>query len=117
MTATQRREDERFCRDCGAIINKKAETCPKCHVRQLNNNVWGVAPNGRSRVLAALFAVCLGGIGFHKFYLGRIWWGLIYLLFSWTFIPFIIGIIEGMYYITMSDSKFTFWYGQTEEYE
>jgi TM2 domain-containing membrane protein YozV len=79
--------------------------------------VLGVAPNGRSRVLAALLAICLGGIGIHKFYLGRIWWGILYILFCWTFVPALIGLIEGIILIAMSDNTFVMKYGQTEEYE
>jgi|GEM_PF-4188492 len=28
--------DEKYCSECGEIINIKAEICPKCGVRQLN---------------------------------------------------------------------------------
>tara|TARA_Y100001968_G_C19451332_1_gene768867 strand:+ start:6184 stop:6534 length:351 start_codon:yes stop_codon:yes gene_type:complete len=41
-----------------------------------------------------LLALFLGGFGIHKFWLNQIVWGLIYLLFSWTFIPAIISVIE-----------------------
>lgn len=43
---------------------------------------------------AVLLAVFLGGIGAHKFYMGQVGLGIVYLLFSWTWIPAIIGIIE-----------------------
>ena len=54
---------------------------------QYNN----VRKNATTAVLLALF---LGGIGAHKFYLGQTGWGVVYLLFSWTFIPGIIAVIE-----------------------
>lgn len=38
----------------------------------------------------------LGGLGIHKFYIKQNKKGLIYLLFCWTGIPGIIGIIEGI---------------------
>lgn len=60
----------------------------------------------RSRILAAFLAILLGGMGIHKFYLGKPGWGLIYLVFSWTFIPMILGFIEGFIYLTMSDRSF-----------
>jgi len=60
----------------------------------------------KNKVVAALLAIFLGGLGIHKFYLGKIGWGIIYLLFSWTGIPSIISIIEGIIYLTMSDAKF-----------
>lgn len=48
--------------------------------------------NKTSYVIMALF---LGGLGVHKFSTGRVGIGLIYLLFSLTGIPSIIGFIEG----------------------
>lgn len=43
---------------------------------------------------AVLLAILLGGIGAHKFYMGQIGLGVAYLLFSWTWIPAILGIAE-----------------------
>lgn len=43
-----------------------------------------------------MLAFFLGGLGVHKFYAGKIGTGIIYLLFSWTFIPEIISIFEGI---------------------
>jgi TM2 domain-containing membrane protein YozV len=63
-------------------------------------------PSGRNRVVAALLALLLGGFGIHKFYLGKIGQGILYLLFCWTFIPTIIGWIEGVIYLTRSDEEF-----------
>lgn len=61
---------------------------------------------GKSKVTAGILAILLGGIGIHKFYLGKVGWGLVYLLFSWTSIPMFLGFIEGIIYLTMSDSSF-----------
>lgn len=67
----------------------------------------GLAANGgRNRVGAALFAMLLGGLGAHKFYLGEIGLGVVYLLFCWTMIPSIVGVIEGIVYLSMSDEAF-----------
>lgn len=60
----------------------------------------------RSRPMAAFLAIVLGGAGIHKFYLGKAGWGLLYILFSWTFIPIFLGIIEGITYLLMSDKTF-----------
>ncbi len=60
----------------------------------------------RSKTLAALLAIFLGGIGAHKFYLGKVGWGIVYLIFSWTSIPIFVGILEGIIYLCMSDSIF-----------
>lgn len=51
---------------------------------------------GKNRITAAILAFLFGGLGIHKFYLGKAFWGIMYLVFSWTFIPLILGIIEGL---------------------
>lgn len=43
---------------------------------------------------AALWALFLGGLGAHHFYLGHTLLGLVFILFCWTFIPMLISIIE-----------------------
>ncbi len=102
--------NEKYCSECGSIINLKAEICPKCGVRQLavqpTVSQTGGQLEGRKRIPAALFAIFLGGIGAHKFYLGQIGLGVLYLLFCWTFIPAVVGLIEGIIYLSMSDSNF-----------
>lgn len=65
----------------------------------------------KSRIAAALLAFFLGGFGVHKFYLGRIGWGILYLLFCWTFIPALVAFIEFIIYLCMSDEDFARKYG------
>lgn len=101
--------DEKFCTDCGSAIKAKAEICPKCGVRQSSSssvNLGGSAPNGKSKVAAALLAFFLGGFGAHKFYLGQVGMGILYLVFFWTFIPAIAAFVEFILLLTMSDEKF-----------
>jgi TM2 domain-containing membrane protein YozV/ribosomal protein L40E len=109
--------DEKFCSECGSLIKLKAEICPKCGVRQMGSpasiNLGPTASNGKSRVAAALFAFFLGAFGGHKFYLGQMGLGFIYLIFFWTFIPAIIAFIEFILFLTMSDEVFNQKYGQT----
>lgn len=78
--------------------------------------IAGVSPFGqqigqKNRIVAALLAFFLGGFGAHKFYLGRIGWGIVYLIFCWTFIPTIVAFIEFIIYLTMSDEDFAKKYG------
>src|SRR5690242_13343211 len=49
---------------------------------------------------AALLTLTLfaGGLGAHKFYLGKYWQGILYLLFSWTCIPALVALIEFVVY-------------------
>lgn len=65
----------------------------------------------KSRLMAALLAFFLGGIGIHKFYLGQTAMGVVYLLFSWTFIPMFISWIEGVVYLLSSERAFALKYG------
>lgn len=105
----------KFCHACGRSIDARAEICPLCGVRQpmayspvsLGQNI----PSSRNRTAAALFAIFLGGLGIHKFYLGQVGQGVLYLVFCWTFIPTIVGFIEGIIYLTKSDQDFAEEYG------
>jgi len=109
----QRNIGEKFCKDCGKVIDAKAEICPHCGVRQLPvpNMLGNVAPNGKSKLAAALLAFFLGSLGVHKFYLGQIGWGVIYLLFCWTLIPGLVSLVEFVLLLTMSDDEFNRKYG------
>lgn len=60
----------------------------------------------KNKVVAGLLAIFFGDFGVHKFYLGQTGQGLLYLVFCWTFIPGIIGFIEGILYIAQSDDAF-----------
>jgi TM2 domain-containing membrane protein YozV/predicted RNA-binding Zn-ribbon protein involved in translation (DUF1610 family) len=104
--------DEIYCSSCGEIIKKEAEICPKCGVRQKNNNNNNNSSNGtKSKVVAGVLAIFLGGIGAHKFYLGDVGVGILYLCFSWTFIPSLLGLIEGILYLTKTNAAFKAKYG------
>lgn len=59
----------------------------------------------KNRYIAAALAFFLGGLGAHKFYLGK-WIGIIYLLFCWTYIPSIIALIEGILYLVNGEEDF-----------
>ncbi|MFW5968646.1 MAG: NINE protein [Persicimonas sp.] len=65
----------------------------------------------KSKATAAILAFFLGGLGIHKFYLNKGGQGLLYFLFSWTFIPAFIALIEGIMYLTMDDHAFQQKYG------
>ncbi len=48
----------------------------------------------KNRTTALLLTLLLGGVGAHRYYMGQIGLGLVYTLFSWTFIPGIIALVE-----------------------
>lgn len=60
----------------------------------------------KSKTTAGILAILLGSLGVHKFYLGKIGLGIVYLLFCWTGIPGIIGLIEGILYLTKTEEEF-----------
>lgn len=60
----------------------------------------------KSKIAAGLLGIFLGGIGVHKFYMGKIGMGILYLLFCWTGIPAIVGFIEGIIYLCSNDENF-----------
>jgi len=96
-----------FCRGCGVAIHRTAAACPKCGAVQGIGSVSTVSlSGGPDRVTAVLLAFFLGGLGVHKFYLGKIAQGIFYLLFFWTLIPAIIAFIEGVFYLTMQEDEF-----------
>lgn len=122
-----------FCTSCGQQIESTAGACQFCGAvrAQVNPNLgvssanqFGAAPqanfnnfsapaaskgvdvSGKSRVAAGVLALLLGGLGVHKFYLGKIWPGVIYLVLVWTYIPAIVALVEGIIYLTQDDQKF-----------
>lgn len=90
------------CVDCGRQISSRAATCPQCGAPAPR----AVFAATKSRGVAVLLALVLGGIGAHKFYLDRPGVGLLYLLFVWTAIPSVIGFLEAISYVLMSDERF-----------
>ena len=68
----------------------------------------GVDPNWpvKSKIAAGVLGIVLGGLGIHKFYMGRIGLGIVYILFCWTGIPSIIGLVEGIIYLCTDDLTF-----------
>lgn len=93
-----------FCRGCGKEIHESARSCPQCGA------VQRAGGQGKSKVVAGVLALFLGGFGIHRFYLGQ-WWGLFYLLFFWTFIPAIIALIEAIVFFCANESEWERKYG------
>ena len=60
----------------------------------------------KNKMIAALLAFFLGGLGIHKFYLGENGTGILYLLFCWTGIPAVIGLFQSIVLLGMNEDKF-----------
>lgn len=60
----------------------------------------------KDKNVAAILALFAGTFGVHKFYLGRIGSGLLYFLFSFTFIPALLGLIDFFVLALMDTEEF-----------
>lgn len=94
-----------FCRGCAHELHISAVACPHCGAVQ---NAGPVTPgtSEKYKVTAGILAILLGGLGIHKFYVGAWGWGIVYIVCCWTFIPGIVALVEGIRYLTLSDSEF-----------
>ncbi|MBB5213423.1 TM2 domain-containing protein [Parapusillimonas granuli] len=61
------------------------------------------------RKIAIVLAVFLGWLGAHRFYLGQIGLGVVYLIIFYVFTPLVIvlALIDAVRYVFMSDDDFT----------
>jgi TM2 domain-containing membrane protein YozV len=67
-------------------------------------------PGAKKKSTAALLALFTGIVGGHKFYLGEATAGCIYLMWCWTFIPFLISLYEAIVLLEMSTTTFNMTY-------
>lgn len=67
---------------------------------------------GKSKVTAGVLGILLGGLGIHHFYLGSITSGIICIVASCFCIGGIIGLVEGIMLLVMSDADFDARYNQ-----
>ena len=125
----------RYCTKCGAINDEAAQYCSTCQapltsvstgyqpMQSVNQNAltdWR-ALGGDKKILAGILAIVLGSLGIHKFVLGYTTEGVIMLLVSvlscgiLAVIPSVIGIIEGIMYLTKSDEDFVRTYIQSKK--
>ena len=58
------------------------------------------------KIVAGILGILLGGLGIHKFYLGYTKEGVIQLILGLFCIGSLIGLIEGIIYLTKSDEDF-----------
>lgn len=107
-------KEKKFCNNCGAETTANQDICVKCGIKL---GSAGSSNSGeKSKLVAGLLAIFLGWAGIHKFYLGYKSPGLIMLLVSIfggiitlgiaSFVIEIIGLIEGIVYLTKSDDDF-----------
>ena len=101
-----------FCHGCGKSLDPDAAACPHCGAVQANEfyssliTAESQPASTKSRVTAGVLALLLGGLGFHKTYLGAYGTALIYLALCWTGLPMLVSFVEGARYLTLTDADF-----------
>ncbi len=96
------------CKNCGSEVSDQAVTCQKCGAT-LTGPGSNAAAGSNNRVAAGICGILLGSLVVHKFILGYTKEGIIMLvisLFTCGSVSGIIGLIEGIIYLTKSDEEF-----------
>jgi TM2 domain-containing membrane protein YozV len=70
------------------------------------NTSYPTAQPENKKIIAGVLAIVLGGLGIHKFILGYTQEGIIQLIIGFCGVGYIIGLIEGIIYLTKSDEEF-----------
>ena len=125
----------RYCTKCGAINDDTAQYCSNCQA-PLTPMSTGYQPmqavnpgavtdwkamGGDKKILAGILAIVVGSLGVHKFILGYTTEGLIMLLVTVLtcgiagIVMSVVGIVEGIMYLTKSDEEFVRTYIQSKK--
>ena len=101
-----------YCSNCGYKLDEGADVCLNCgKMVHKNKGVLDIPEGSKSKVVAALFAFFLGGLGVHNFYLGYTGKAVAQLLISvlscgiLSPISAIWGLIEGIMILAGNISK------------
>ena len=103
------------CEYCGAAIAQSTQPVQQAQPVQPQQTVYvqQTATNPeranwpiKNKIVAAILALILGGLGIHKFYLGQTGKGILYLVFCWTYVPAILAFIEGIIILCSNDENF-----------
>lgn len=77
-----------FCPNCGKEISDQAVTCPNCgHPMASSKSVPGQPGkivSTKSRLAVVLLCFFLGWIGIHRFYVGKVGTGVLFIFFGWN---------------------------------
>ena len=108
-----------YCPNCGSNnpnyaepevqVEEKPVKEPEVEIKTKEETERDRKPR-KSRVAMGLLAFFFGAIGIQHFYIGRTARGIFSILFCWTGIPALIGIIEAMIILFEDKSEFEFRY-------
>jgi TM2 domain-containing membrane protein YozV len=125
----------RYCTKCGAVNDDTAQYCTNCQAPLTPVNTgyqpmqsvnagpmtdWK-AMGGDKKIVAGILAILVGSLGVHKFILGYTTEGLIMLLVTVLtcgiagIVMSVVGIVEGIMYLTKSDEEFVRTYIQNKK--
>lgn len=100
--------NEKYCSNCGQLIDMRAEICPRCGVRQAymppynyDMRVEDPTLSDKDWLTTLLLCIFLGSFGIHRFYTGNTLYGVLQLITLggcgiWTIIDFIF-LLTGSY--------------------
>lgn len=60
----------------------------------------------KDKIVAGIFAIFLGWLGVHRFYLGQVGWGIFYLVLAVTGLSAILAFIDAVAFFAMSSERF-----------
>lgn len=121
----------RYCTKCGAINDEMAQYCTNCQA-PLGSASSGYQPmqpgqpgamtdwkalGGDKKMVAGILGILVGGLGVHKFILGYTTEGIIQIAITFITcgIGHVIGLIEGIIYLTKTDEDFVRTYIQNKK--
>lgn len=121
----------RFCTKCGATNDDQAQHCASCQeplspvagyqpMQSVNQGAGPMdlkPPGAEKKMVAGICGILLGAWGVHKFILGYTTEGIIQIVITLLTcgIGGIVGIIEGIIYLTKSDEDFVRTYIQNKK--
>ena len=123
----------RYCTKCGAVNDDTAQACATCQaplspvsgyqpMQSVNQAPSGAMTDWKAlgadkKIAAGICGIVVGGFGVHKFILGYTTEGIIQLVITLLTCGAgsIIGLIEGIIYLTKSDEDFVRTYIQNKK--
>lgn len=113
--ATKISETQYRCEYCDAvftpIVSRPPSTPsqssqPATPTNIFDNAINSVSVGEKNRIVAAVLAFFLGTFGANYFYLGDSKKGILCIIFFWSYVPTILGFINGLTYLGQSDAAF-----------